>query len=166
MPKVRSAISIAFAACTICYAAPPCAVTEAPSHVFVAPPPYGASPGEGEFYFGSDDFWTILPGNGVWETQHDQPTYDRRKIVWFSKDYWWLSRQESDLTVDARKLSGSAESVHGGRATNAFIPEHQTSAMMNSIEFRSTGCWEISARWHDHELKFVDWVTPYTASSN
>lgn len=145
-------------------APPPCAVTEARNRVFVPPPPYSASPGEGDF--GSDDFWTILPSNGVWETLHDQPTYDRRKIVWFTKDYWWLSRQESDLKVDARKLNAGSESVHGERANNAFIPEHQTSAMLNSIEFPSTGCWEISARWHDHELKFVVWVTAYTAASN
>jgi hypothetical protein len=120
MPSVRSVVLIALAACAICYAAPPCAVTEAPSHVFVPPPPYEASPGEGAFYFGSDDFWTILPNNGVWETQHDQRTYDRRKIVWFSKDYWWLSQQETGLGVDARKLSEGTESVHGERATNAF----------------------------------------------
>jgi hypothetical protein len=164
MPNVRSAILIAFASCAI--AAPPCAVTETPRRVFVPPPPYEASLGEGDFYFGSDDFWTILPNNGVWETQHDQPTYDRRKIVWFSKDYWWLSQQQTDLRVEARKLDGGTELVHGERPNNAFIPENQTSAMLNSIEFPSTGCWEISARWHDHALKFVVWVMPYTAASN
>jgi hypothetical protein len=128
--------------------------------VFVPPPPYEASPGEGSFYLGSDDFWTIVPNNGVWQTQHDKTTYDRRKIVWFSKDYWWLSQQESDLRVDARKLDGDNESVHVAWATNAYISEHQTSAMLNAIEFPSTGCWEISAQWHAHELKFVVWVTP------
>jgi hypothetical protein len=38
--------------------------------------------------------------------------------------------------------------------------------MLNSIEFPATGCWEISARYHSHELTFVVWVAPYTASSN
>jgi hypothetical protein len=164
--SARTAILIALTVDAICYAAPSCAVTEAPSHIFVPPPPYEVSPGEGSFYFGWDDFWTILPNNGVWETQHDQATYDRRKIVWFSQDYWWLSRQEEDLRVDARKLDGGGESVHVAWVTNAFFPEHQTSAMMDEIEFPSTGCWEISARWHDQALKFVVWVTPYTVSSN
>jgi len=162
----RTVVLIALTVSAICYAAPSCAVTEPPSHVFVPPPPYEASSGEGSFYLGSDDFWTILPSNGVWETRHDQTTYDRRKIVWFSQDYWWFSRQEEDLRVDARKLDGGSESVHVAWATNSFVPEHQTSAMMNAIEFPSTSCWEISARWHDHALKFVVWVTPYTASSN
>jgi hypothetical protein len=151
---------IAVSASAIAYAAPPCAVTEPPSHVVVPPPPYEASPGHGTFYFGSDDFWTILPDNGVWETQHDKATYDRRKIVWFSKDYWWLSQQQMDLRVDARKLDGGIESVHVSWTTNGFIPDHQTSFMLNDIEFPSTGCWEISGRWHAHELKFVVWVTP------
>ena len=168
MPSVRSAVLIALATACLSKASPPptCVATKAPGQVFVPPPPYEAAPGEGAFYFGSDDFWTILPSNGIWEAQHDQLTYDRRKIVWFSKDYWWLSQQESDLRVDARKLNGGTESVRGEGATNAFIPEHQTSAMLNSIEFPSTGCWEISARWHDHELRFVVWVMPYTTSSN
>jgi hypothetical protein len=162
---MRFAILIVFTASTISYAAPPCAVTEPLSHVFVPPPPYEASPGQDEFYFGTDDFWTILPSDGVWQTQHDQATYDRRKIPWFSKDYWWLSRSEEDLVVDAKRLD-RAGSVHQPGATNAFTPERQTSAMLNSIEFPSTGCWEISAHWHDHELKFVVWVKPYTTSSN
>jgi hypothetical protein len=156
---MRSAVLIALAFSASSYAAPLCAVTEAPNHVFIPPPPYEASPGEGAFYLGTDDFWTILPSDGVWEAQHDQATYDRRKIAWFSKDYWWLSRTEEDLVIDAQRLDG-AGSVHQPGATNAFIPEHQTSAMLNSIEFPSTGCWEISAHWHDHELKFVVWVRP------
>ncbi len=166
MRLARTAAFIALTVNVISYAAPACAVTEAPSPVFTPPPPYEVSPGERDFYLGSDDFWTILPNNGVWEARHDQATYDRRKIVWFSKDYWWLSRQEDDLRVEARKLDGGGESVHVAWATNAFIPEHQTSAMMNSIEFPATGCWEITASWHSHQLKFVVWVTPYTASSN
>ena len=64
------------------------------------------------------------------------------------------------MRVEARKLDGDNESVHVAWATNAYIPEHQTSAMLNSIEFPSTVCWEISIRWHAHELKFVVWVTP------
>jgi hypothetical protein len=156
----RTVVLIALAASAISYAAPPCAVTEVPNHVFVPPPPYAASPGEGTFYLGSDDFWTILPSDGIWETQHDKSTYDRRKIVWFSKDYWWLSRKEEDLRVDGRRLDGGNESVHVSWATNAFLPESQESAMLNSIEFPSTGCWEISAHWHAHELKFVVWVAP------
>jgi hypothetical protein len=158
MPDVRFAILIALASCAI--AAPPCAVTEAPSHVFVPPPPYEASPEEGTFYFGSDNFWTILPSSGVWETQHDQSTYDRRKIIWFSKGYWWLSRMDQDLVVDAKRLDAAAASVRGQSATNGFIPERQTSFMLNSIDFPATGCWEISARYHSHELKFVVWVSP------
>jgi hypothetical protein len=160
MPGVRSAVLIAFSISAISYASPPCTVTPPPSRVFVPPPPYETSPGVDSFYLGSDDFWTILPNNGVWETQHDNTTYDRGKIAWFSKDYWWLSRQESDLSLDARKLDGGNESVHVAWTTNAYIPERQTSFMLNSIEFSSTGCWEISARWHAHELKFVVWVTP------
>jgi hypothetical protein len=167
MSGTLSVLSILLLAIAAQAAPPPrCAVTQPPRRVFVPPPPYEASPGESDFYFGSDDFWTTLPNNGVWETQHDQPTYDMRKIAWYSLGYWWLREPDPDLTMDARRLDGSGESVRAEKSNNAFIPERQMSAMLNSIEFPTTGCWEISARYHTHYLKFVVWVTPYIASSN
>jgi hypothetical protein len=168
MPSAWSALLILLIG-TAAQAAPQevCSVTKPPSEVFVPPPPYAALPFEqSTFYFGSDGFWTILPNDGVWFTQHDTSTYDRRKIVWFSKNYWLLSRKEDDLVVDAKRLDGAAEAVRVAGATNGFIPERQESFMLNSIEFPTTGCWEISASYYGHELKFVVWVTPYTASSN
>jgi hypothetical protein len=161
----RTGVLIALTVNAICYAAPPCAVTEAPSHVFVPSPPYEAVPPKDTFYFGSDDLWLFLPNNGVWDTQHGGWSYDRRKIAWFSRGYWWLSQSEKNLIVDAKRLDG-VESVHGAPATNAFDPERQESFMFSGIEFPATGCWEISARFQGHGLKFVVWVTPYTASSN
>lgn len=161
-----TAVLIALIVNAICNAESSCAVTEAPSPVFIPPPPYDASPGVGSFYLGSDDFWTVLPSNGVWETRHDHATYDRSKVVWFSEGYWWLSQRQEDLRVDARKLDGGSESVHVAWVTNGFIPESQTSFMLNDIEFPSTGCWEISASWHAHELKFVVLVTPEITSSS
>ena len=141
------------------YAAPACAVTEPPRQIFVPPPPFDAVPYPGDFYLGTDGFWTSLPANGVWETLHDQPTYDRRKIGWFSKDFWWLSGQEAQLNVEARKLDGSHTSIHGGSATNAFLSDRQESFMLSAIEFPSTGCWEITARFRGQELKFTVLVT-------
>lgn len=143
-----------------------CQVTKAPRQVFVPPPPHDPLPPDNTFYFGSNDLWVFLPNNGVWDTLRDGANYDRRKIAWFSKSYWWLSQQERDLVVDSKPLDRVAEAVHAGGATNSFVPEQQTSAMLNSIEFSSTGCWEITARYRDHELKFVVSVMPYTASSN
>jgi hypothetical protein len=162
----RTVVLIALTVSAISFAAPPCAVTKPPNQVFVPAPPYAATPGQAEFYFGSDDFWTTLPNDGVWETQHDHSTYDRNKIVWFSKDYWWLSGMEKDLAVDAKRLDGAAKAVHMTWATNAFLPERQESAMLSEIEFPATGCWEVTAHYQSHELKFVVWVMPYTASSN
>lgn len=158
---MRQAWFLLVTALPVCsaYGAPVCAVTEAPKQVFVPPPPFEASPEAGHFYFGSDDFWTILPENGTWGTQHDQPTYDRRKIAWFSRSFWWLSGQESQLKVQARKLDGSNISIHGGRATNGFLPNRQESFMLSSIEFPSTGCWEITAQFRGQELKFTVLVT-------
>jgi hypothetical protein len=117
MSDLRSVVLIASAACLpgFLQGEPEiCAVRKAPNQVFVPPPPYEASPGEGTFYFGSIDFWTILPSNGLSAPQYDQSTYE----------------------------------------------------MLNSIDFPTTGCWEISARYHRHELKFVVWVIPFTTSSN
>jgi hypothetical protein len=161
MSGTLSVLSILLFA-TVARAAPPegCSVTESPRQPFVAPKPFAALPLEqGKFYFGWDDFWTILPKDGVWSG-------DQRKIAWFSKDYWSLREPNPDLAVDARRLDGSALRVRADRATNGFISEHQTSFMLNSIEFPASGCWEISARYRTHYLKFVVWVTPYIASSN
>lgn len=93
------------------YGGPVCAVTQPPPQVFVPLPPFAASPEPGHFYFGSDDFWTILPDNGTWGTQHDQPTYDRRKISWFSSGYWWLSEPQPNVTI-IRRLPWSRIEVH------------------------------------------------------
>jgi hypothetical protein len=162
---MRYAILIALFAGTL-VSDPSCAVTEPPQSVFVPPPPFNPAPELGAFYFGSDDFWTILPDNGVWQTQHDQPTYDRRKISWFSKGFFWLSGDESNLKVKARKVDGSYEAVDGGRATNGFIEARQESFMLSSIEFPSTGCWEITAQFHGQELKFTLLVTAPSNSSS
>lgn len=147
------------------YGAAACAVPAPPRQVFVPPPPFDASPYPGSFYFGSDNLWTVLPENGTWGTQHDRPTYDRRKIAWFSKNF---SRpgQEVNLKVEARKLDGGDTLIHPSRATNGFLPERQEAFMLSSIEFPSTGCWEISAHYGASGLRFVVWVTPYITRSN
>jgi hypothetical protein len=154
MRSVRSVALIALAGCLppFLQAAPEsCSFTKAPDHIFVPPPPYAALPPEGTFYFGSDDLWLRLPNDGVWAT---------RKIFWYSKEYWWLSEPKPDLVVDAKRLDGSAPPVHTVDATNGFTRGNQNSFMLNSIEFPATGCWEISARYHNHELNFVVWVSP------
>lgn len=152
-------VSIAIAVSAVSQAAPRCAVTEAPRNVFVPPPPYEASPPQGTFYFGSDALWLFLPNDGVWETLRDGANYERRKIAWFSSGYFWLSQSQKDLRVEAKRLDG-AETVHGEPATNGFLQETQESFMLNGIAFPATGCWEVSAKYHGNELKFIVWVTP------
>ncbi len=170
MTGLRSVLLIALGV-DVCFGAAPetCPVTKPPNAVFVPPAPHDALPPEGEFYFGSDDFWTWLPNDGIWGTVHDEAShgnYDRRKIAWFSKNYWWLSEAQPKLTVDANRLDAAVKPVHETWATNIFLPEKQESFMGSGIEFPTTGCWEVTANYHGHDLKFVVWVTPYTASSN
>ena len=162
MPGTRSLLLFVLAA-IVAQGAPPesCSVTRPPSQVFVPPPPFEAAPTEGaEYLFGSDDFWLSLPKDGIWETQHEQSRYVRTKIPWFSKSFWWRSTEKDGLTVDAKRLDGDAETVHKVGAASGFIPESQQSFMINSIEFPTTGCWEIRASYQNHELKFTVWVTP------
>lgn len=147
-------LGIGLAVCPA-FGAPVCAVTQPPHQVFVPPQPYDAVPYPGSFYFGSDDFWTILPANGVWGTRHHESAYARGNIVWFSKGYSYVSGQESRLKVEARKLDGSNQSLHGERATNGFLPDSQQSFLLDDIEFPSTGCWQITAQFRGQELKFT-----------
>jgi len=91
-------------------------------------------------YFGSGDLWLFLPNDGIWDTLPDGKTYDRRKIAWFTKDYRWTSEPQPKLTVDAKRLNGSAQPVHSTGATNAFLAGRQESFMLSRIEFPATGC--------------------------
>jgi hypothetical protein len=56
-------------------------------------------------------------------------------------------------------LDAEAPPLSVSRATNAFAEDIQ-SAMLVGVDFPALGCWEITGRYADAQLRFVVWVAP------
>jgi hypothetical protein len=56
--------------------------------------------------------------------------------------------------VTARRLDGEAPEFRSERATNGYHPSFHW-AMLVWVKLPSPGCWEFSARYRDHQLRFV-----------
>jgi hypothetical protein len=132
-----------------------CPVTAPPNPPFVAPAPHTPIPSDlSEFWFGTDDLWTVLRTNGLWHAlPHNAQGY-RQKIFLWSKDYKWTPQPQPSPRISGRRLDGDAP---------PFVREQGTSspsvdgapAMIMGIDVPATGCWEITSLYRGHELKFV-----------
>jgi len=133
-----------------------CPVTRPPQPRFVPPEPWPERPPDaGEFWHGSDDLWTALPGDGVWA-----------QLARGDKVFWW--RQGFDGSIEyrpalgmtARRLDGPAPAARSDPpATNAYHPSFHW-AMLTGFEVPTPGCWEMTGRYDGHELTFITWVPP------
>jgi len=137
-----------------------CPVTLPPDPPFTPPSPYPQyAPSAGEFWYGTDSLWTIVPGNGVWAALPHNPEGYTQKVFWWREGYSWEAEPEPQLSVTGRRLDESAPPLNVSRATNAFAADIQ-SAMLVGVDFPALGCWEILGHYADAELSFVVWVAP------
>lgn len=129
-----------------------CPVTGPPDPPFVPPPPWPPTPpgAPDEFWYGHNGLWTALPVSGSWS-----------QLALGEKFWWWSAdfpggREEPvpDLVVTARRLDGEAPEFRSERATNGYHPSFHW-AMLVFVKLPSPGCWEFSARYRDHGLRFV-----------
>jgi len=112
-------------------------------------------PPTGNFWFGTDRLWTVLPNDGIWQAGriHGAPS-SIRKLSWWRDGYDAQTEQRPNLIVTGRRLDGPASTI-ADKATNMAT---QPAAMLVGITFPTVGCWEVTGRYGDDELKFVVWI--------
>lgn len=128
--------------------------------VFIPPSPYPAKAPLGDFWFGSDRLWTELPVNGMWKGlphySPGDPTF-RQKLAFWREGYDWHTEPQPGLKVTGKRLDAPAPPLLSDQANNGWVKPEQT-FMVTGINFPTLGCWEITGRYQDDELRFVVWV--------
>lgn len=130
-----------------------CAVTNPLEHPFVPPRPYLAS--NGLNWFGTDRLWTFLPSDGIWG--------QGEKTFWFREEWshytrWIPDESALKLTITARRLDAATPPPEIS-AGPTFTPDWKA-FMLGGINLPTPGCWEITGRYEDAEVQFVEWVVP------
>ena len=137
-----------------------CAVT-LPAPVLVPPPPAPASPPAyyGSDWFGSPALWTMIERDGeVWKQSSlpHNPEGLTQKTFWWSADWQPDSEPQPAITVIGTRLDGSGDFTFGD-GTNASADFG--TAMLVGVDFPSAGCWQLTGRYRDAELRYVVWIT-------
>lgn len=137
-----------------------CPVTKTPDRSFAPPQPYSPdSPYEGQFWYGSETLWTLLPSEGNWSDLPHEETGYVQKTFWWREGYDWQEEPQPELTVTGRQLDGEAATLTASEATNGYHPDLK-SFMLVGVDIPRAGCWEISGHYQGHDLSFVVWVAP------
>ncbi|GJM40368.1 MAG: hypothetical protein DHS20C20_06500 [Ardenticatenaceae bacterium] len=136
-----------------------CPITQPPQPPFVPPEPYAAVPPNGEFWYGSNQLWTLLWPDGRWEQLPQTAAGYGNKLVWFREGYVWTEEERPELTISAHQLDGDGVVVPMTEATNGY-EEQYGSFMLTGIQIPNSGCWEIRGEYEGNSLRYVVWVAP------
>lgn len=136
-----------------------CPVTVPQDPAFVPPAPYDALGFEDYFWYGSNSLWTSLPQDGVWYGLPNTPDGYPQKVFWWREGYVWTEEPEPNLLVIGERLDASAPPLIASKATNAYASDIG-SAMLVGVDLPTLGCWKITGKYGDAELRFVIWVAP------
>lgn len=133
-----------------------CPLTTQPQQPFTPPAPYPPNaPYAGQFWYGTEALWTMLPADGRW----DQLAHGE-KVWWWRAGYDGTEEPQPELQVTARRLDGKARVAQSGPpATNGYHRDFHW-AMLTGLEVAGSGCWEITGRYQGEELTFVVSVAP------
>jgi hypothetical protein len=132
-----------------------CPMTPAPQTPFV---PTGAAPpakASGSFFFGTPKLSVLLTHS--W-------TVNQMSVRWFSDD---AHATPFNMTITGRRLDPDVSYVASSNANlldsapkfSQGPSRTQGNLILSAIDFRTPGCWEITARLNDTELRFVTYVT-------
>jgi|SRR5438132_3926671 len=149
-----------------------CPVTKAADHSFVPPYPYPAKTISGGSWFGTDRLWIALPEGGIWRaadfSSADSSSGKRRKwwryakVSWWRQGYDWHVDGAPKLKVTGRRLDSTAPPLIAEKAEPVGVT-FPKAYMMDSLDFPTLGCWEITGRYENDELTFVVWVAEATS---
>ena len=114
----------------------------------------------GQFYFGTDKLWTVLPADGTWRGPYRGGSSD---FVYDDKLPWYRTRAASSprgvpLTIKGKRLDGPAPSFI---ETNEPF-DYNPGGIVGGISIPAYGCWEIIGHYDDQEVRFTVWVTSLT----
>jgi hypothetical protein len=144
-------LALGFTICSaLALAADSCPATKPPDPAFVPPPPYPEAQGN-SFYVGTPKLW-VLVYPGPWRGLPHWPEGYRQKIVWWSEGYNAKADPLPAIAISGRRLDGNAPPLvvtgaNGSWTTVDFI--------MSGVNFRTTGCWQITGKFKGAEVKFV-----------
>jgi len=130
-----------------------CAVTNPLEHPFVPPKPYQTN--RGINWFGTDKLWTYLPTNGI-SGQGEKTLWFREE--WSHYSHWIPDESALKLTITARRLDADTPppEISAGPTFN----RDWKAFMLGGINLPTPGCWEITGRYEDAKVQFVEWVVP------
>jgi hypothetical protein len=141
-----------------------CPVTLPPTSPLIPPSPYPPrAPGNKTFWHGTEEFWTMLRGDGVWRGVPPDRGYRRGyrdKLFWWRPGYDGRVEQRPELTVTGRRIDGEAPFLHIPVGTNAYHKDFGGWAMLVAPDIPTLGCWELTGRYRGHEVTFIVWVAP------
>jgi hypothetical protein len=137
-----------------------CPVTVPQKLAFVPPAPYSPeAPFPGQFWYGTNSLWTLLPTSGSWVgLPHSTQGYGQ-KVFWWRDGYVWTEEPQPEITVTAERLDAEATPFQESGGTNAYASDIG-SAMLTGVNFSTAGCWKVTGTYGDAELSFVIWVAP------
>ncbi len=126
-----------------------CPVTKPDANAPI-PPAILADAGTREGLFGNDVAWVALPPDGETRLVPLDGGYARK--------FMWWRLVEGNLAIDAKRLDAAAPPGRGN-VPNGYGP---TGFQASGVFFPTTGCWEITGKVADQELRFVVEVTSLT----
>ena len=133
-----------------------CRLTRPPVPRFVPSDPAYArmNVDPGYFLYGTDSLWTELPADGNWSGLPLSSEGYTQKVFWWSKDYFVEKEPWPQLSVTGHELDAPIAAMKFSGGTNAG------NGMLVGVNVPEMGCWEITGRYRDAELRFVVWVGP------
>jgi hypothetical protein len=160
MRRIALIVSLMFFTAHIALAQTPnaarstCPVTPAPQTPFM---PTGALPqrGGGAFFFGTPKLSVYL--NHSWSV--------RQSVRWFSDDA--PVPAPVNLKITGRRLDPDVAFLADPNLRDS-VPKFSEgpgvaargNLMLSTVVFPTPGCWEITARMNDTELRFVTYIAP------
>src|SRR5688572_20637291 len=127
-----------------------CATTVAAERAFAEPSPSSAA----RFWYGSEALAVLLPRSGMWRGMGPDHRY-RNKLFWWREGYDGATEPRPALVLTGRRLDGEAPPAIVSRATNAHHADFGGWAMLVTLEFPSSGCWEITGEYGGESARFV-----------
>ena len=91
----------------------------------------------GDYWYGTDDLWTGLPLDGVWNSLN-------QKVFWWSVNYSVNAEPIPALAVTGTRLDGQSTQAQVDTPTNA------NGQMLVGVDFPTGGCWKVTGQYQNH----------------
>lgn len=126
---------------------------------------YGTMIGKGQFWFGGEKLWTMLPVDGTWRAWRANSSPNIPGEFAYDNKFPWFHQSETadsgPLTVTGRRLDGLAPTfTERDWMTSLGRTPDGVEALMGGIEIPTFGCWQVTGHYREQNLRFTVWVEP------